>query len=300
MRERLYSGTELRAEGRRLLGAALRYGDVSPSHRERFEAGSIVMGGTLWLDYQHDPSRILAHTENGGLTLRDTESALNVEAVLPNIPLADKALSEVRAGVLKGFSIEFTANSERVDDDVRVIERASLAGIGLVKSPSYEQSKVEARAVGARITGSIPFDKTMTCRCHRGECDQVRFESGAFDDALSDDNGRDVLLITDTFSSALASKNRQSLTLVKGNDALRVIARLPGSSASKDLIAAGTSVNLLTRPVFDQELSEYEEKDGVAVYSKVHLKAVLVGASDVEGWPIAKVMQQRHSGLLRF
>ena len=218
MRERLNSGTEVRPEGRRLIGTALKYGDVSPSHRERFEPGSMIMGGTLWLDYQHDATRILAHTENGGLTLRDTESALNIEAVLPQIPLADKAPAEVRSGVLKGFSIEFTANSERVDDDVRVIERASLAGIGLVQSPSYQQSKVEARAVGARLTGSIPFNKTMTCRCHRGECDQVSFQPGAFDEALSDDNARDVLLIRDTFSSALASNKKGSLTLAKGND----------------------------------------------------------------------------------
>ena len=35
--ERRTFGTEVRAEGRRLSGVVLAYGDVSPSHRERFE-----------------------------------------------------------------------------------------------------------------------------------------------------------------------------------------------------------------------------------------------------------------------
>ena len=41
--ERRYCGVELRAEGRRLYGPAIRYGDISPTHKERFEPGAFSL-----------------------------------------------------------------------------------------------------------------------------------------------------------------------------------------------------------------------------------------------------------------
>ena len=35
--ERLATGTEIRAEGRKLSGVIMKYGDISLSHKERFE-----------------------------------------------------------------------------------------------------------------------------------------------------------------------------------------------------------------------------------------------------------------------
>ena len=151
--ERRYSGLEFRAEGRKLIGSALVYGDFSPSHKERFEAGAFDLSAdeTRWLDIEHDMSRVVAHTENGGLELRDTKDALEIEANLPRIPLADVALESVRAGKLKGFSIEFKAIEERMESGLRVISKAILSGIGLVGAPSYTQSTVEARRRRARF-----------------------------------------------------------------------------------------------------------------------------------------------------
>ena len=64
-RERAIRPLELRAEGRRLEGTILKYGEVSPSHRERFLPGAFSLdpGTTRWLDYRHDRTRVLAHTE---------------------------------------------------------------------------------------------------------------------------------------------------------------------------------------------------------------------------------------------
>ena len=50
MFERFSAGLEVRAEGRNLTGTVLRYGDVSPSHRERFEPGSIRFADAVHLD----------------------------------------------------------------------------------------------------------------------------------------------------------------------------------------------------------------------------------------------------------
>lgn len=105
---------ELRVAGRTLSGPAIRYGDVSTGHRERFEPGAFadLDGRTRWLDVGHDPNRVIAFT-GGGLELRDTPDSLQVIAKLAAIPAADRALADVAAGRLKGFSIEFFPRAER-------------------------------------------------------------------------------------------------------------------------------------------------------------------------------------------
>ena len=54
-------------------------------------------------------------------------------------------LSEIAAGRIVGLSVEFKALAERREGGIRVIERATLGGIGLVRSPSYTGSRVERR-----------------------------------------------------------------------------------------------------------------------------------------------------------
>ena len=144
------SAYEVRAEGRTIRGPAIRFGDVSLSHRERFEPGSFnqALSGpqarTLWLDREHDPNIILAYT-GAGLELRADDTGLYVEAVLPELPPCDQAIADVQAGILSGLSVEFHARAERREDGLRVISQAELVGIGLVKHPSYSQSQAELR-----------------------------------------------------------------------------------------------------------------------------------------------------------
>ena len=286
--ERRFSGAEVRSAGRTLTGPALRYGDISAGHAERFEAGAFDLDGTTrYLDIEHDRTRMLAWT-GAGLELSDTPDALEVRATLPETPLHNAALRMVRDGKLNGFSIEFHAKAERRDSGIRVVEKADLVGVGLVGAPSYPASTVEVRARGFRMSGRIPLNKPMTCRCHRGTCDRVQFADDAFDESLADPD-HDTLLITGTFDSAMASRAKGTLRMKRKDGAMQVEADLPATVAADDLAASSGSVNLLTRPVFDQDASEFVERGGVAYYSKVRLKAVLVGASDVEGWPAAKV-----------
>ena len=149
--ERRAQLTEVRVEGRRLTGVALRYGDTSPSHRERFEAGALRYAGAVPLNLEHDPFRAIAWQPDGGLTLENTAGELRLVAVLPPIPAADAALVMVENREATGLSIEFRAEAERQEDGLRIIERAELRGIALVRSPSYPQSRVEARGAGRRI-----------------------------------------------------------------------------------------------------------------------------------------------------
>ena len=136
---------EIRVEGRRLTGTVLRYGEVSPSHRERFEPGAIRMADAVHLDLLPRPrARDRVHA-GGGLSLATDGGAVELAADLPPIPAADRALEEIRTGTTTGLSVEFRAVKERREAGVRVIEDAILSGVGLVKAPSYTGSRVEAR-----------------------------------------------------------------------------------------------------------------------------------------------------------
>ncbi|MDE0379644.1 MAG: HK97 family phage prohead protease [Rhodospirillales bacterium] len=142
--ERRTAATEIRVAGRKLIGTAMTYGEVSPSHRERFEPGAFRMADTVILDVGHDRERAVAWT-GAGLELADGDTALELAADLPPIPAADRALEEIRAGTTTGLSVEFRSRKERRDGDVRVIEEADLLGVGIVAHPSYEGARVEAR-----------------------------------------------------------------------------------------------------------------------------------------------------------
>ena len=149
--ERRAAAVELRVEGRKLSGVVMRYGDVSPSHRERFEPGALRMADVVHLDLHHDPERAVAWLPDGGLELVDDDGTLRLVAELPPIPAADRALEEVRAGKVGGLSVEFRAVKETRNGGIRVIEEAELRGVGLVANPSYAGATVEARARRRRI-----------------------------------------------------------------------------------------------------------------------------------------------------
>ena len=142
---------EIRVEGRRLTGTVLRYGEVSPTHKERFAPGSIRMAGAVHLDLAHDRERVIAYQPGGGLELTDQGEALELTAELPPIPAADRALDDIRAGKVTGLSVEFRAVKESRVNGVRVIEEAELSGVAIVVRPSYGGSRVEARNRRRRV-----------------------------------------------------------------------------------------------------------------------------------------------------
>lgn len=143
-----YSELSSDSEGRRLTGTAVVYGDearIGPRLRERFEPGAFdPLPDDYTLTVQHDRGRIIARP-GVGLELRDSAEALSMVAELPDTPRADEALADVRAGLLRGLSLEFVARRERIEGDVRIIERAHLSRLSLVDSPAYPRSVVEAR-----------------------------------------------------------------------------------------------------------------------------------------------------------
>ena len=155
--ERRYVALEFRADERELSGVALRYGDTAtlPWGLERFEAGAFAPIGDVILNRQHNRDLPLART-GAGLELVDTAEALRMVAKLPETRDSADTLALVRAGILRGLSIEFAPVSERMDGAVRVISAAKLSGIAVVDSAAYSQSEVQARAAHMRTLEPKP------------------------------------------------------------------------------------------------------------------------------------------------
>ena len=151
--ERRYSAIDFREEGRVLTGVAMAYGTRAalPWGEETILPGAFGDVGSLdvVLNFQHRRDRPLARTGGGGLELRDSKDALALTAALPRTRDGDDALA-LAGTVLRGFSIEFQAEAERQEGGLRIIERASLLGIGLVDKPAYTSAVVAAMRAAAR------------------------------------------------------------------------------------------------------------------------------------------------------
>ena len=287
--ERRPGATELRVEGRRLSGTVMRYGEVSPSHQERFEPGSLRMAESVHLDLHHDIERAVAWHPGGGLTLENGRDALTMRAELPPIPAADRALDEIRSGAVGGLSVEFRPVKERRDADIRVIEDAVLTGIGIVRAPSYKQSGVEARRRSGRtLRASIPAGETLACECAK-DSRWARVIEPAMDkmwkESFEEGTRAVVGAYLENYQTPIASTARGTLRgRIRGVGGYEVDIDLPDSDAGRALLAAWDDSGLVVRPfIADQEATLIE---GVREITSGRLRAVIITSTDArEGWP---------------
>ena len=142
MMERLVS---IRAvpDSREIAGTVVRYGDTAnlPWGQERFVRGGITWTDDTMLTLQHDRTKALARV-GAGLTLEDGENALTMTATMPRTSLGDDTLELVRAGVLRGLSLEFIPSRTRQENRVAVVEEAKMTGLSIVDVPAYSESVV--------------------------------------------------------------------------------------------------------------------------------------------------------------
>ena len=295
MAERRHVG-EVRAEGRRLSGTVMAYGDVSPSHRERFEPGSLRLAEAVHLDLHHDALRAVAWHPGGGLELRQDDKALRMIAELPPIPAADAALDQVRSGRATGLSVEFRATKERREGSLRVIEAAVLSGIGIVRSPSYGQSQVEARRRSGRtMRATIPADAEVECRCSGAEC-KFAWVTGeamqeAFDEAFRQFE-REVIASFGGYDMPLASASAGTLRgRVNGDGDGEVEIDLPDDTNGAATVAAHEAAGVIVRPHIDRQDAESTVEGETRIYTRAPLRAFLVSATDARrGWPAPQLL----------
>ena len=288
--ERRLSGLELRAEGRRLSGVVMKYGDVSPSHRERFEPGALRMADSLHLDLFHDPERAIAWAPGGGLVLANGRDALTMHAELPPIPAADRALAEIKAGRVDGLSCEFRAVRERQDAGIRVIEDAILFGIAIVKAPSYGGSRVEARRRSGRtMRARIPAEETVACECAGQDTRWARVIQPAMEKMWADSFAGGTKAVVgaylENYGTPIASTARGTLRgRIRGVGGYEVDIDLPDSEAGRALLAAWEDSGLVVRPFIADQTSVVV--DGVREVTGGRLRAFIVSSTDArEGWP---------------
>lgn len=131
---------ELRAvdDGAALEGIAMPYGSQGRVGRftEEFRAGSLDYSDVL-VNLFHDPSRVVARTDGGGLTLTETDGALRARIELPDTTEGRDARELVRRNILRGLSIEFKATRDEWRGTHRIVSAARLSGIGIVARPAY-------------------------------------------------------------------------------------------------------------------------------------------------------------------
>ena len=147
LERRFIAGLEV--DGRTLRGRAIRYGDEAIIQtgfgvkRERFAAGAFgdVSRLDTTLDLQHAPERRIARTGGGGLVLTQDGDDILLAATLPETRDADDTIALVRAGVLRGFSIEFSAETDEWAGDLRTVTRAGLPSIGVVDRPAFASAQ---------------------------------------------------------------------------------------------------------------------------------------------------------------
>ena len=288
--ERTFRQVEFRAEGRRLSGTVLAYGDTSPSHRERFEPGSLRFANAIPLNLRHDTERAVAWYPGGGLRLDDGSDALRMTAELPPLPAADRALDEVRAGKLAGLSVEFISNRETRQDGLRIIQDAYLSGIGLVKAPSYQGSRVEARGKKRWAAGKIPAKRNWRLQCEcvsRGgaskDCREVIFNPGAFERIVREANEgrRDVIATQGTYKAGdvLGSTGLRTLRLSldrRGSLVAELLEPDAPAPAVEAVKASFPTVRPIMRPIINWDESRWSEKNGAAEIDEAVVDALLV------------------------
>ena len=240
---------ELRADGSRVHGIAVRYGDTAMTWRgaERVRAGAFGDVSTLdvILNRQHDRSFPLARSRGGGLELRDSAAALAFTAELVPTEQGRDALALVRTGVLQGASLEFWDRELQARGDATEVTGADLVGIGLVDRPAYKASEIqvrlEVRQAGG-LAGAIPYG-ALEVISNVGKRRKRRVLAGAF---VRPESAGAVPIVTLQWgggSSArpLASTQNGSLKLSGLDDGAEAIrftaANLPDVSYAPDAVA---------------------------------------------------------------
>lgn len=149
------AATELRAEGRKLIGYAAVFGQETriADFRETIRAGAFA--GTLANQpdilalVDHDSGKVLGRTKSGSLRLSEDERGLRFEIDVPDTSLGRDILAMATRSDIGGASFGFTVpvGGEDWNGDQRELRQVTLHEISIVQSfPAYGGTTVQARS----------------------------------------------------------------------------------------------------------------------------------------------------------
>ena len=125
----------------RLVGTLLTYGERASDRPELFEAGALTWPTDgIVINRQHVRGAPIMRAVP---ELRGNE--LVIDQPLPDTVAGRDAAVEIRSGLFRGLSVEFSATRQSIVSGVRRIREAVLGAAGLVDDPSYSGSLVEVR-----------------------------------------------------------------------------------------------------------------------------------------------------------
>lgn len=226
----------------------------------------------------HDPGKPLARI-GAGLQLQDGPEVMRAAVELPDTTEGRDAMTLVRSGVLRGFSLELEPTADRQDGDDLVIERAEVHGLALVARPAFGDSVVdEYREPLGTLRGVIPLNVDLACACSGPECDSARIMPGAIDVER-------VYMVTWKNYASPVGVTR----FVKQGAALTWEMELKDSMAARQALDALNVVpNMVAaRPLIDLDKSTSHIEGKTRVYDHAETKALLISATDQNGgWPV--------------
>lgn len=124
--------------------------------KERIEPGTfkraLQNGNEIHFYAEHDPSKILASTRNGSLTLREDEQGLFMSAIISDTTWGRDYHTLIKDGIIRNmsFGMKVLKDSwEQLSDGtyLRSISDIQLFECSAVKSPAYVQSTISARSI---------------------------------------------------------------------------------------------------------------------------------------------------------
>lgn len=100
---------------------------------------------------EHDPSLLLATTDNGSLVLNADPTGLNMEATMVDTQVARDAYQWIKTGIIKGMSFGFVVLDDSWDYSgeipFRTVNAIELYEVSAVRFPAYLASDIEARGI---------------------------------------------------------------------------------------------------------------------------------------------------------
>lgn len=147
---------ELRADGKRLIGYAAKFGPSSHDlggFTETVAQGAftrtLANGGDVVALYDHDKRSILGRTKSGTLRLSQDDQGLRFEIDTPNTTLGRDVLEMVGRGDVSGASFAFTVKEDRWHDNNtrRELIDVDLFDVTITPNPAYPDATVARRSL---------------------------------------------------------------------------------------------------------------------------------------------------------
>ena len=257
---------------------------------ETFKRGSLNFDGDVLVNVQHESSRVVArNTPAGGLALWDDPKGLMSRINLPDTQEGRDTRTLVSQGILAGLSIEFRALEDRWAGSHRTVLKAELDAIGIVSRPAYAGATIsEGRSVesatylenrqdrAGSASGSIPYNSSLACEClQNANCSNVEFQRIE----IADDD--EIIATIRGFENAFASTRDGSLSLTQTDEGLAVglsASAFETESGQTLLEQAERGVLIYARPIVDESISEFEDIDGIRIFSLARIRALIIKA----------------------